>query len=41
LDRKAVANNMVKQSLGNQGENPLNWNVESLRNMGAMENGEF
>ncbi|MCJ7560340.1 hypothetical protein MUO79_06940, partial [Candidatus Bathyarchaeota archaeon] len=34
---KAVANNMIKPSLGGHGENPLNWNVERLRNMGVWK----
>jgi hypothetical protein len=34
---KAVANNIIKPSLGGYGENPLNWNVERLRNMGVWK----
>jgi hypothetical protein len=34
---KAVANNIVKPSWGDHGENPLNWNVERLRNMGVWK----
>jgi hypothetical protein len=32
-----VANNIIKPSLGDHGENPLNWNVESMRNMGVWK----
>jgi hypothetical protein len=37
LNRKAVANNMIKPSLDDHGENPLSWNVERLRNMGVWK----
>lgn len=34
---KAVAENVVKPSLGDRGTNSLNWNVERTRSMGDSE----
>jgi hypothetical protein len=34
LTPKSVAENVIKPSLGDRAENPLNWNVERMRSMG-------